>query len=135
MNTEIEQPGAEEAIPKRPTAFGLPQKSGTTDHEKLTAAIAQLETELVAEREDRREKEFIYIAAIAFLASVICFKLLEDTALSIFLFLFELIILTGLARRMGIDWAVRGLGWLAHIISKKFDKDDNDDNDNEKSSK
>ncbi|WP_425963767.1 hypothetical protein [Rhizobium nepotum] len=125
MNTEIEPPGTDNTQkPRTTTGFDLPQKSGTTDHDKLTAAIAQLETALVSEREDRREKEFIFVAAIAFLASVICFKLLDNTALSIFLFLFELIILAGLANRMGVDWAVRGLGWLAHVISSRWEKDE-----------
>lgn len=126
MSTETESPAAD--IDLTSEAFGLPQKSGTTDHDKLTALIAQLETTLVAEREDRREKEFIYIAAIAFLSTVICFKLLDNTAISIVLFLFELIILAGLAQRMGVDWAVRGLGWLAHVISKKLDKHEDEKN-------
>ncbi len=127
MSTEPEPPATEEPRPAGGrAAFVLPQKSGSTDHDKLTALIAQLETDLIAEREDRREKEFIFIAALSFLASVICFKLLEDTALSLILFLFELIVLAGLAKRMGVDWAVRGLGWLAHIISRRLDPSEDD---------
>lgn len=128
MSTEIESPAPNRDIEAgQNIGFGLPQKSGTGDIEKLTDAIAKLETDLVAEREDRREKEFIFVAVIAFFASVICFKLLDNTILSICLFLFELVILTGLANRMGVDWAVRGIGWLTHILSKRLDKDDGEE--------
>lgn len=129
MNTETEslasRPQSELPIS---AGFGVPENPGTDDIEKLTSAIARLETDLVAEREDRREKEFIFVAAIAFLGSVICFKLLDDTILSILLFLFELVILTGLATRMGVDWAVRGIGWLTHVVSEHFGKGNKDDN-------
>jgi hypothetical protein len=123
MNTVIELPTS---LPQPEVSenagFGLPTKAGTDDIEKLTSAIARLETDLVTEREDRREKEFIFVAAIAFLGSVICFRLLDNTILSIILFLFELVILTGLATRMGVDWAVRGCGWLTHVVSEHFSK-------------
>jgi len=130
MSIETESPSAPpqpKAAPPISAGFGLPEKPGTPDVQKLTDAIAQLETTLLSEREAWREKEFIFIAAIAFLGSVICFKLLDNTLLSIMLFLFELIILTGLANRMGVDWAVRGIGWLTHIISERFSKNSKSD--------
>jgi len=130
MSTETESP----ASPPRPdlstsAGFGLPDKGGAAEVQQLTAAIARLETDLVAEREDRREKEFIFVAALAFLGSVICFKLLDNTILSIVLFLFELIILTGLVNRMGVDWAVRGIGWLTHVVTEHFQKESKKDVD------
>lgn len=124
MNIEIESPAPRQLPEVSVSAgFGVPENAGTDDIEKLTSAIARLETDLIAEREDRREKEFIFIAAIAFLSSVICFKLLDNTMMSIILFLFELVILTGLATRMGVDWAVRGIGWLTYVVSERFRKD------------
>lgn len=111
---------------KQDVSFDLPTTAADEDLGILAANIARLETDLAKEREDRKEKEFIYIGAIAFLASVLAFKVLDNTILSMLMFLFELIILAGLAKRMGVDWAVQGIGWLSHLISKRFESSEED---------
>lgn len=122
MNT---QTGSQASNPqpeaKDDLVFGLPAEADSASVKKLTGALAQVETTLLAEREAWKEKEFLYIAALALLGSVIFFKLLDGSYLSIILVaIFECILLFGLAKRLGVDWAEQMYGWLVHLLGDRL---------------
>jgi hypothetical protein len=111
-------------------SFDVPGLAEPADTRTLSANIAKLETDLANEREDRREKEFIYIAIIALLGAAILYKFLDNVIVWMSLFLFIIVIITGLASRMGVDWAVTSFGWLRHTIAGHFGKNEDKKGEN-----
>jgi len=80
--------------------------------------IAKLETDLATEKEERCEERFIWIAVV-FVLVCVPISLVVNFAIFVILFLLGLILLVGIAKRLGVDWAVQGVGWLMHWVSTK----------------
>jgi hypothetical protein len=84
----------------------------------MAANIARLENDLSQEKNERLEERFIYVTIIAFLVDPLIYLAVKHPVVFLLLFLFQLVVLGGLAKRWGVDWAVTGLGWLAHQVTK-----------------
>lgn len=118
--TNIEQGSVPPPTPD-PLVFQAPVST-----EKLGDNVAKLESDLAKEREERAEERFLWIAAVAVLFNFIGYALIKDVLAFIPIFVLELILLTVVARRLGVDWAVQLLGALMHSLSKKLGGGKND---------
>lgn len=88
-------------------------------HPSLSANIAKLESDLASEKELRCEERFIWIAVCYVLLMALLYTAMQSWFPFLLLFLLGLIVLVGIAERLGVDWAVRGVGGLMHWISEK----------------
>ncbi|MCG5483646.1 MAG: hypothetical protein KK482_07980 [Sinorhizobium meliloti] len=85
----------------------------------LATNIAKLETDLSTEKEERCEERFIWISVVFALLMTIIYISTQSLPVFFMLFLLGLILLIGIANRLGVDWAVQGVGWLMHWISNR----------------
>lgn len=99
-------------------AFEIPPAEPAGGH-ILAENIDRLSTELAQERDLRREERFYWILLAAFLGDIVAFKALDHFGVFMVLFMFELVVLIGIANRLGVDWAVQGLGWFLHWLSER----------------
>jgi len=81
--------------------------------------VAKLESDLATEREERNEERFIWIAVCFILSSALLYDAIESVIVFVMLFLLGLVLLVGIAKRLGVDWAVQGVGWLMHWIATR----------------
>lgn len=95
--------------------FSVPSSGGA-----LAENVAKLESDLAAEREERCEERFIWIALCYILGSALLYVAIQSILVFMVLFLLGLIVLVGIAKRLGVDWAVQGVGWLMHWISTRI---------------
>ncbi len=91
--------------------------------DKLMENIYQLETDLDSEKEERREERFTWILVIAIMFDVIALQAIDGFFSFVLVFLLQLTALLGIAQKLGVDWAVKLLGWLLHYVSEKFNSD------------
>lgn len=117
MNTKPGSHPSEPPIDVPDGGFSLPPVSSDTGHQ-LAKVIANLQGELVEERDSRREERFNWLCLVALLGNFIAYPTLQSVPVFVILFLFQLILLAGAAHRLGVDWAVRALGLLFHTISR-----------------
>ena len=66
-------------------------------------SIQELEKELTAEKEARREDRFFFIVICIILFDVICFTVMPNFGGPVAILILELLILIPLARRMGME--------------------------------
>jgi hypothetical protein len=92
--------------------FSVPSGGGA-----LAENVAKLESDLATEREERCEERFIWIAICYILGSGLLYAAIQSLVVFLVLFLLGLVVLVGIAKRLGVDWAVQGVGWLMHWIS------------------
>lgn len=123
MNTKTESP---ERKPKRGSPeqpeeeiYSLPEPSDGFGIEKLSDNIARLEIDLSAEAEARKEERFYWICACAFLADPLIYRVCDSFPPFLLIFMFQLVLLAGIAQKLGVDWAVQSIGWLLHWISER----------------
>lgn len=112
-NTDVESPEPERV--HAGVGFNVPAPAG-----QLAANIAKLESDLASEKEERCEERFIWIAVCYIMGSALLYIAIQSVIVFMVLFLLGLIVLVGIARRLGVDWAVQGVGWLMHWISTQF---------------
>lgn len=99
-------------------------EEATPQQNKLMSNISQLETDLDTEKEERKEERFIWACAVVVLLNALVLVSIGGGSFSFtLLFLFQLVVMLGVANKLGVDWAVRGIGWLLHQIAKHLDKD------------
>jgi hypothetical protein len=85
----------------------------------LADNAAKLEADLASEREERCEERFIWIAVVFILSAGHVYASMDSIWAFLVLFLLSLIILIGIAQRLGVDWAVQSVGWLMHWIANR----------------
>jgi hypothetical protein len=90
---------------------------------KLSENVAQLSQQLATERDARLEERFYWILITTVLFSCAMFPHLPPW-LSIPLFVLAALILPGLAARLGVDWAVKGLEQFRRFVMERFKKPD-----------
>ncbi len=123
MSTEIDRSG-----PRRlpDDIFDLPGEGDEYDIEQLVAKINQLETALSDAKDQRREERFYWIAASVAACNFLGAGILQNTTLSIVFIVISLMVLAGLARYCGVDWAVdameRVLKWMSDHMPWKREK-------------
>lgn len=88
--------------------------------EQLSENIARLERDLSAERDARREDKFYTFCAAIVPVNVIIYTALEAWFPFFVLFVFQIVMLWGYAKHLGVDWAVQSLGWFLHWLSTRF---------------
>ncbi|WP_223566951.1 hypothetical protein [Agrobacterium tumefaciens] len=118
-STETESPELEPS-PSKTGGFAVPSSGGA-----LAENTAKLEADLATEREERCEERFIWIAVVFILISAHVYASMDSVIAFICLFMLSLVLLVGIAKRLGVDWAVQGVGWLMHHIAErmKIDKE------------
>lgn len=89
--------------------------------DKLMENIYRLETDLDSEKEERREERFIWVLVVSVFFDVIAVSAMSGSWLFVPIFILQLIALLGYAQRLGVDWAVKLIGWLIHWVSERFD--------------
>jgi hypothetical protein len=107
---------------KNPSPVSLPSTGGLavpTSSGALSQNTAKLEADLSNEREERCEERFIWIALVFILASGHVYASMENFWAFLVLFLLSLILLIGIAKRLGVDWAVQSVGWFLHWIAER----------------
>lgn len=120
MSTEAGSPKPENAPPPLEVdALALPEPSDGSGRATLSDNIARLETDLDAEKEERKEERFYWICVSAFLIDVIIYSSIGSFWGFILLFMFQLIVLIEIAQKLGVDWAVQMMGWLLHWIAER----------------
>jgi len=100
--------------PSKTGGFAVPSSGGA-----LAENTAKLEADLATEREERCEERFIWIAVVFILASGHVYASMDSIWAFLVLFLLSLILLVGIAKRLGVDWAVQSVGWLMHWIAEQ----------------
>jgi hypothetical protein len=118
MNIETESPPS--SPPVKPDTFDLPASPDPEERAVLSSNIAKLQDDLDQERDERKEERFHWICVAAFLLDIVAYGALDSFWPFLVLFMFQLIVLVGIARRLGVDWAVHGFGWLLFWISQKL---------------
>lgn len=116
MNSEIVQNGP----PQRPNVFDSPSVGDGIDSDKLIEKIDQLETDLSRSRDGRREERFYWILGVSFLGNVIIMSLLGNVLAFLILLIIQLPFLAGLARYLGVDWAVEAIERALQSASEHF---------------
>lgn len=109
---------AEEPLEKAPVILPKSGFEQPAPSSRSSDNIAKLETDLAREKEERCEERFVWIAVV-FVLVCVPIALVVNFAVFVILFLLGLILLVGIAKRLGVDWAVQGVGWLMHWISTK----------------
>ena len=79
--------------------------------------ILELSKKLTAEREARQEDNFAFVVVIIILLNVIFFSFLDGLMGPLVLFVLELLVLTLLARRMGVKGIAVLLDRILHRIT------------------
>jgi len=93
----------------------------------LMANIYRLETDLDSEKEERKEERFIWVCVAVVLVNMGFLIAIDGGSVSyLFLLALQLVALLGYAKRLGVDWAVQGIGYLLHKLSGSFEKKDKD---------
>lgn len=85
----------------------------------LSGNIAELETSLEQEREGRKEERFYWVLACCILVDPLIFNVMNGGWGFAPLLLLQIIMLIGLAKRLGVDWAVELLSWTFEVIAKR----------------
>lgn len=124
MNTTGEGPNSPpapaQAQPEVTDAFDVPAPVEHDGSGKLADNIARLETDLDAERDGRKEERFYWICLSAFLLDPLVYRGVDNFPAFIIIFMFQLVVLIGLAHKLGVDWAVKGLGDFLNFIKSGF---------------
>ncbi|WP_116082058.1 hypothetical protein [Tropicimonas sp. IMCC34011] len=116
MSTEPpEGPQPKTASPEFSTGGALETLNATP----LMENIAKLETDLDAEKEERREERFYWICGVAISFDVIAIQAVSGSWLFAPVFMLQLILLVGIAQRLGVDWAVQMIGALFHWMTSR----------------
>lgn len=119
MNTET-GPNRPSQLPQLDDdAFSVPEPSNGSGLPTLADNIAKLETDLDAERDERKEERFHWICAMAFMLDIIAYQVMGSFPAFLLVFMFQLVFLVGVAKKLGVDWAVQGIGGLLHWISER----------------
>lgn len=107
---------------KRPDFVGgINEVSGDVipkEQSALSDNIARLETSLATEKEKLLEERFWWICVATILFDVLAISAVDGSMLFVLIFLLELIVLAGLAKKYGLDWAEQMIGQLLHWVSK-----------------
>lgn len=82
--------------------------------------IAKLETDLDTERDERKEERFHWLAVTSILFDVIAVQAMGGSWLFIPIFMLQLVVLIGLAKKLGVDWAVQLIGTLLHMLTERW---------------
>ena len=100
--------------------LSVPNVSEDSDRVFMALAdnIARLEEDLDSEREERLEERFIWFSIVAMLVDIIALTALERSWLFLPIFMLQLIIMFGFAKKCGVDWAVSLIAWLLHMVSR-----------------
>jgi hypothetical protein len=102
-------------VGQQPDEFDLPAVP-PVNVGQLLASMSQLQQDLIAEKDKRLEHSFYFIAGIAFLFSVIMAKFLESAGVTFGFVVIELLVLVGLARKLGVDWIVDPLNSALEFV-------------------
>lgn len=70
---------------------------------KTAGAVARLESDLQKERDERKEERFYWIAGLVMVGNVPIFAGMPSAWLCLPIFLLEVVILIGLADKLGVD--------------------------------
>ncbi|RUM95931.1 hypothetical protein EET67_20640 [Pseudaminobacter arsenicus] len=124
MSTEIACAEAPAKLPDQ--VFDIPP-DGNGQLDKLIEKIERLETDLTTAKDVRREERFYWIFAADFLFNLILIKYLDNVALFLIMLVPQLFVLVGLARYLGVDWAVepieRSLKWFSDQVKRPSGKE------------
>ena len=88
------------------------------DDSALTAKIDALEKELEAERDCRREDRFVGLVIVMALIDIIVLSG-ESASVSVIVFIFELVVLLVIAKRMGVEQIAGILDRILSYFAKK----------------
>lgn len=119
MNTQGDPPNN---IDEEEFVGGLTDVAGngvTKAVSTLTSNIASLESSLAKEKDERLEERFRWVCATAILFDVVAVAVLNGSWLFLPIFMLELIVLIGLAKAYGVDWAEQLIGELLYWVSKR----------------
>lgn len=119
MNTTDAEQRYGPKSPEQTDAFSLPDTDHDEGRAKLSDNIARLETDLDAQIDGRKEERFYWIAFVAFLIDPMIYRACESFPTFLLIFMFQLVILAGVAKELGVDWAVTSIGGLLHWISER----------------
>ena len=111
-------------LPSIETLGEILQKNEQSLSKNLTKndeQIAQLQGELSAERDSRKEERFIWIIVSMFFFDCFLFSNVPWGA-GLLLFLFEVTVLMIIAKWLGIEYAIKILKPLSNIIDKLIDR-------------
>lgn len=98
---------------------GIVEETGSEEAKRLENA-ARLQELYDKEKEQRLEERFLWVFVVAIMFNSLVF-LSTEGFLSFFpVFMLQLILLFGLAKMWGVDWAVQSLDWLMHQIATRF---------------
>ena len=101
--------------PKKPAGFkALVDKPATVQDKQ----VEQLQKQLTAERDGRREDRFVGIVLLVLLLDVVFFTLVSFGG-ALALLVLELLILIPLARRMGMEEIAQIISSVLHRIAQK----------------
>lgn len=99
--------------------FGLPSEDGDEDDSSIhifANTIAQLQDELQKVKDDRNEERLYWLFAGFLPVNVIIYIALENWIPFILLFIFQLFVMLGLARKFGHEWAEQTIGSVLNFI-------------------
>ena len=119
MNTGSESPAKKPSQQPDGDTFGVPEPSNGSGLPMLADNIARLEIDLDSEKEERKEERFYWICLAAFLLDIMAYQAMGSWFPFLLLFMFQLVVLVGVAQKLGVDWAVQGIGWLLHWVSER----------------
>ena len=98
--------------------FDVPE--GNEHSYKIVEKIERLENEISTAKDQRLEERFYWICATVFLANVIFAKFLDNIPLFFILLMAQLFMLAGLAKRLGVDWAVEAIERICHWLDERI---------------
>lgn len=90
----------------------------------VTAAV--LESQLQEERANRKTERFFFIFAVTLLADAILIKFLEDWLATLFIIVFSIILILGLAHWLEVPQVIRPLERLLDKVMKEKKTPDKD---------
>ena len=121
MNTKDDEKKAQ-GEPLDDDVFAPPSIDEDGSFSVLTSVIAEMQQELVDEKDQRKEERFYWIGVCYILGMALLYIAVGNFAVFSILFLFGCIVLMGVANRLGVDWAVRLIGGLMAWVMKRPSK-------------
>lgn len=105
--------------PESPVAFELPAPSDNGDKKILAESAAELQKKLEDQKETHQERMFLCFVGMAILVCPVLFGAVDGNfGAFLAMFLLLLVLLIGLANHLGVDWAVKLIGWVLYNIRK-----------------
>ena len=101
-----------------PKGFDVLAASKVTQQQEL---ISELQSDLVKERDARKEDQFVFLVLIVILLDIVFFSLMPTYGGPIALLVLELLILIPLAKRMGMEEVAQILSRVLNRMAGKVE--------------